>query len=190
MPAIPRRNIFWNKLKKCIFFIQVIIIGKISTKLFSKNRISKETPHMEGYKNITKIFHVILIYIDFALICQIFPLEKPIHKIIYCGKTKEAKEMFLLGIPYKVTTFIIIIESFLIAHHSITKCGTKTLGRSGNFSLTSNFALMYHFSPLGFTLKRNYRYIYIYMTSAFISRLLPSWKSPFGPLWVPKILSY
>ena len=122
---------------------------------------------MEGYKNITTIFCVILIYIDFALIYHIFRLEKyttPFIKIIYCGKTKEAKEMFLLGIPYKVTTFIIIIESFLIAHHSITKCGTKTLGRPGNFSLTSNFALMYHFSPLGFALKCNYgKYIYIYI---------------------------
>ena len=95
-----------------------------------------------------------------------FPIGKiynPIHKIIYCGKTKEAKEMFLLGIPYKVTTFIIIIESLLIAQHSITKCGTKTLGRPGNFSLTSNFALMYHFSPLGFALKCNYGNIYIYI---------------------------
>ena len=70
--------------------------------------------------------------------------------------------MFLLGTPYKVTTFIIIIESFLIAHHSITKCGTKTLGRPGNFSPHVELRLNVPFITPWFRPKAQLRkYIYI-----------------------------
>ena len=52
---------------------------------------------MEGYKNITKIFHVILIYIDFATIYHIFPLEKyttPFIKSYIVAKLRKLKKCF------------------------------------------------------------------------------------------------